>query len=92
MNTFTITSTDLKRNTAAVINKVQYTGKTAVVKKHGKVVVRVIKEPDTKAVKENKMAKTIKLINKFRLSPVDFPEVERINYSHRPTPDFDAAS
>ncbi len=38
MNTFTVTATELKNNSADILNRVYYEKKTALIERHGKVI------------------------------------------------------
>ena len=42
MNTFNLTATELKNNTAAIINEVVFGQREAVIVRHGRPVVRIV--------------------------------------------------
>lgn len=42
MNTFTVSSTELKNNISEVLNRVSYEKKTAVIERHGEEIARLV--------------------------------------------------
>ncbi len=75
MDTFSVSITDLKQNTSEIINRVVFEKKEAVIKRHGKVVVHIVR-PKTTTPKID-LAKALK--ETFGAIP-DFPDVKKSRY------------
>lgn len=71
MNTFTVTATQLKQDTATILNQVQYSGKTALILKHAKVVARL--EP--LKTQDLSLDHTRKMIEDYAGTIPDFPKI-----------------
>lgn len=73
-----LSSTELKRNTAEVLNTVAYGGTEVVVEKYGEPFVRIVPLIKKRPKMSKKEAK--RLVDKyFGISP-DFPEVTKMRY------------
>lgn len=70
MNIKRVSSTDLKLNTAEILNLVAYGGIEAIVERHGEELVRIVPIIVPNAKKDYKS-----LINKYYGAIPDFPEV-----------------
>jgi len=80
MNIKRVSSTDLKTNTAEILNMVAYGGMEAIVERHGEELVKIIPITISSTKKDYKS-----LINKYFGSSPDFPEVykKRVNSSRK---------
>lgn len=70
-----LSSTDLKRKTAEILNLVRFGETIAVIERHGKPLVKIL------PIKENKIEESLKekLNNYFGAIP-DFPDVKHKRY------------
>jgi len=78
MKTTTVSSTDLKRDTAGILNSVIYGGIEAVVERYGEAVAKIVP-----IKKERKKRDWIKIIDKYYGAIPDFPEVHKMRYSRK---------
>ena len=78
MNIVKISSTDLKHNTAEVLNSVAYGGKMVVVERYGEPLVRVIPVKS----RENKL-NFKKMAGKYFGAIPDFPKVHKMRRSRK---------
>lgn len=77
MDTFTISATDAKQHFADLLNRVAYEKKTALIEKHGKVIVRMVPEkktPPKKSLQE--------IWDSFGGSMPDLPDVRKFRTSN----------
>lgn len=74
MDTFTVTATEAKQNFSDILNRVAYERKTALVKRHGKVIARL--SPEEKSTKKDLNA----IWKSFAGSMPDFPDVKKARY------------
>lgn len=74
MNTFTISSTELKNETADILNRVYYEKQIAIVERHGETIARIIPERKVRVSKGDTLKKL------FGILP-DFPDVKRKRYN-----------
>lgn len=74
MKTTYLTSTELKRKTAEVLNLVAFGDTTAVVERHGEPLVKIIPAREEKGIDLGK-----KLIKHFGAIP-SFPSVSKMRY------------
>lgn len=79
MYTTTITATELKNNTADVLNRVYYGGETVLVKRRNKLVVKLARA-DKKKKKLTKKEAIGLIKSSFGKIP-DFPDVTKMRYS-----------
>lgn len=70
MNIKMVTSTDLKLNTAEILNLVAYGGYEAIVKRHGEGIVKIV--PFTSNTVKKDYAN---IVDKYFGADLDFPEV-----------------
>lgn len=68
MNTTSISASELKRNTADVLNRVYYEKIVAVIKRHDEPIVKIV------PIEKNKSRKSY-----FGIMP-DFPDVTKLRY------------
>ena len=78
MNTFTVTATEFKNNSADIINRVYYEKKTALIERHGKIMARLTPE-------EPKKETFNEIWNRYAGSIPGIPDVKkfRTSNSHR---------
>ena len=70
MNIKRVSSTDLKLNTAEILNLVAYGGIEAIVERHGEELVRIVPIFTSNSKKDYKS-----IVNKYYGAIPDFPEV-----------------
>ncbi|HTK03474.1 MAG TPA: hypothetical protein VL401_01770 [Alphaproteobacteria bacterium] len=78
MNIKRVSSTDLKLNTAEILNLVAYRGVEAIVEKHGQDFVKIVPIFSPNVKKDYKS-----IINKYNGSLPDFPEVHKNRVSSK---------
>ena len=78
MDTFTVTATHAKQNFADLLNRVAYEKKTALIEKHGKVIVRVVPEKNTPPKKSLQ-----EIWDSLGGSMPDFPDVTKFRRNKR---------
>jgi len=83
MNTTAVTATELKNNTADILNRVYYEKKIAIVERYGEPIARIV------PVEKEKSKKDIEAVLKryYGIMP-DFPEVTNIRYFRKRKPLF----
>lgn len=79
MNTFVVTTTELKRDTSNVINRVTYEKIIAIIKRHGKTVAKIT--PADEPVRDIN-----KIWQSFAGSIPDFPDVTKYRRSRKRFP------
>jgi len=78
MNTFNLTATELKNNTAAIINEVVFGQREAVIVRHGRPVVRIVPVIKLEEVKSKSAA-----MKKYFGSIKNFPAVGKLRLFRR---------
>lgn len=79
MNITYIDATELKNNVAEVLNSVYYEKKTAIVKRYGKTIAKIIPYKTEKKDKKNLSS----LLNKYYGALPDFPDVVSMRRSRK---------
>lgn len=72
MNIKRVSSTDLKTNTAEILNMVAYGGVEAIIERHGEELVRIVPMNIISPKKDYKA-----LVDKYFGASPDFPEVHK---------------
>lgn len=78
MNEVRLTSTELKRNTAKILNSVAYGGSEVIVERYGEPVVKIVPMRTSRKRRDFK-----KVLDKHFGSIPDFPDVAKMRYSRK---------
>lgn len=76
MNTFTVSATEAKLNFSEILNRVTYEKKTAIIKKHGKIVAELSPPKFSDISLKEKLAK-------FYGALPDLPDVKKFRRNKR---------
>lgn len=77
MKTIYLSATELKRNTAEVLNAVAYRGDVAVIERFGEPVVKIT------SVSERTRLSGTEILNKYFGAAPDFPDVTKLRRSRK---------
>lgn len=81
MKTISLSATDLKRNTADVLNSVIYGGEIAIIERYGEPVAKIVPfSPSSKKLSKEEV------INKYFGAIPDFPDVTKFRKSRKKWP------
>ena len=82
MDTYTITASDLKKNTADILNRIIYNNSTAVIERHGKIVAKIIPVSG----KNTRSERVGDALQKTFGSLPDFPDIKKFRVNRKKFP------